>query len=92
MKAITVIYRGSTAPEKGNMIDSSNPDDQDVRADWLLNDIPTAIQVLNNGGATVMPQLKSSSITLQEIMNTYPNAMVDVYGHSLGSMRTICGF
>ncbi|WP_071865835.1 DUF2974 domain-containing protein, partial [Enterococcus caccae] len=55
--------------------------------DWLLNDIPTGIQVANGGGAVAMPQLQSSSETLKNAMELYPNAQVFVYGHSLGSMN-----
>ena len=86
VKEVTVLYRGSTAPSLGNLLDSENPTFWDVRADWLANDIPTALQVLSNGGAAAMPQLQSSAETLQQAMTTYPNALVSVYGHSLGSM------
>ncbi|MDH5041996.1 DUF2974 domain-containing protein [Enterococcus faecalis] len=83
---VTILYRGSTAPDKGNLFDSSNPTYQDVRSDWLENDIPAAMQIMN-GGESAIPQLKSASITLQETMKAYPNALVDIYGHSLGSMN-----
>lgn len=83
---VTVLYRGSTAPDKGNLFDSSNPTYQDVRSDWLGNDIPAAMQIMN-GGESAIPQLKSASTTLQETMKAYPNALVDIYGHSLGSMN-----
>ncbi|MBO1103528.1 DUF2974 domain-containing protein [Enterococcus hirae] len=87
VKEVTVLYRGSTAPSIGNVFDSENPTFWDVRADWIVNDMPTALQVLSNGGAVAMPQLQSSADTLQQAMNTYPNALVSVYGHSLGAMN-----
>ncbi|MBO1103653.1 DUF2974 domain-containing protein, partial [Enterococcus hirae] len=87
VKEVTVLYRGSTAPSLGNVLDSENPTFWDVRTDWIVNDIPTALQVLSNGGAAAMPQLQSSTETLQQAMNTYPNALVSVYGHSLGAMN-----
>lgn len=87
VKEVTVLYRGSTAPSLGNLLDSENPTFWDVRADWAVNDIPTALQVLSNGGAAAMPQLQSSAETLQQAMKTYPHALVSVYGHSLGAMN-----
>ncbi|MBC9708841.1 MAG: DUF2974 domain-containing protein [Enterococcus sp.] len=86
VKEVTVLYRGSTAPSLGNVFDSENPTFWDFRADWVVNDMPTALQVLSNGGAAAMPQLQSSADTLQEAMKTYPNAVISVYGHSLGAM------
>ncbi len=86
VKEVTVLYRGSTAPSVDNLFDPKNPTFWDVRADWVMNDIPTALQILSNGGAATMPQLQSSADTLQKTMRTYPNALVSVYGHSLGAM------
>lgn len=84
---VTVLYRGSTAPTVTNILNPLDPDFKDVRSDWVKNDLPTAIQILNGGAPTVTPQLKSSSETLEEALKLYPNAKINVYGHSLGSMN-----
>ncbi|EBF5850111.1 DUF2974 domain-containing protein [Listeria monocytogenes] len=87
VKELTILYKGSTAPANGNFNVPKHPDYKDVRKDWLSNDIPTAIQITNGGGATVTPQLKTSAETLKQTMKLYPNAQIYVYGHSLGSMN-----
>lgn len=87
VKELTILYKGSTAPSKANIMDTKHPEFKDVRNDWLDNDIPTAIQITNGGGPTVTFQLKSSAETLKQAMRLYPNAQVYVYGHSLGSMN-----
>ncbi|MCO6017041.1 hypothetical protein CKN86_06190 [Carnobacterium divergens] len=46
VKEVTVIYR-----------DSSFELSSDAAKDWLLNDIPTGIQVANGGGAVTCPYL-----------------------------------
>ena len=33
------------------------------------------------------PQLQSSAVTLRETLKKYPNAKIDMYGHSLASMN-----
>ena len=79
--SVTVIYQGS----------------QDA-TDWE-NNIPLALgnlkqhsnsrvlpQILNGSDNMPMPQLTSSAATLNRVLDDYPNAMVDVYGQSLGSM------
>ncbi|HIW89406.1 MAG TPA: DUF2974 domain-containing protein [Candidatus Ligilactobacillus excrementipullorum] len=33
------------------------------------------------------PQMRASAQTLHDVLKSYPNAQVDVYGHSLGSMN-----
>lgn len=81
VKQITILYQGSIGINKILV----NPGD--VWRDWGVNNLPTAVQVINAGGATAMPQLKSAAHTLQETMQMYPNAKVSVYGHSLGSMN-----
>src|SRR5699024_2672876 len=81
VKQITILYQGSIGINKILV----NPGD--VWRDWGVNNFPTAVQVINAGGATAMPQLKSAAHTLQETMQMYPNAKVSVYGHSLGSMN-----
>ncbi|MBO0470163.1 DUF2974 domain-containing protein [Enterococcus sp. DIV0242_7C1] len=86
VQEITVLYRGSTAPSVGNVLNPFHKEHSDVVKDWIHNDVPTAVQILNGGAPVVTPQLQSSAKTLQEAMNLYPNAQVYVYGHSLGSM------
>ncbi|MDT2652414.1 Mbeg1-like protein [Enterococcus hirae] len=81
VKQITILYQGSIGINKILV----NPGD--VWRDWGVNNLPTAVQVINAGGATAMPQLKTAAHTLQETMQMYPNAKVSVYGHSLGSMN-----
>lgn len=67
--------------------------------DWLLNDLPEAVQILLPeslgedaisllGGSKDLPtsQFVTSAQTLNNAMADYPNAMFDIYGHSLGAM------
>lgn len=78
VEEITILYRGSTAPGIG-------ADNEDARKDWLNNDVPMAEKImLGEKGAT--GQLEASSDYLKEMMEKYPNAKINVYGHSLGSM------
>ena len=78
VEEITILYRGSTAPGIG-------ADNEDARKDWLNNDVPMAEKImLGEKGAT--GQLEASSDYLKEIMEKYPNAKINIYGHSLGSM------
>ncbi|OJG55062.1 hypothetical protein RV06_GL002099 [Enterococcus haemoperoxidus] len=67
VKEVTVIYRGSSFELSSDAV-----------KDWLLNDIPTGIQVINGGGAVATPQLQSSAETLKNAMELYPNAQVFV--------------
>lgn len=76
VKEVMVLYRGSS-------FDSS----LDTKLDWQYNNIFTAFQVINGGGAAAMLQLQSSATTLQQTLEAYPNAEFYVYGHSLGSMN-----
>ncbi|WP_088825412.1 hypothetical protein [Listeria goaensis] len=84
VKEVTVLYRGSTAP---NELSWGAPEvNNDFAADWLQNDVPAAAMVLvGKGGGT--PQLKSSANTLKKTLETYPNAKINIYGHSLGGMN-----
>lgn len=76
---ITILYRGSISPGEG----IENP--EEFIKDWGNNDIPTVINSsLGNEGAT--GQLQASSDYLKEMMEKYPNAKINIYGHSLGSM------
>ena len=78
VEEITILYRGSTAPGIG-------ADNGDARKDWLNNDVPMAEKImLGEKGAT--GQLEASSDYLKEMMEKYPNAKINIYGHSLGSM------
>ena len=78
VEEITILYRGSTAPGIG-------ADNEDARKDWLNNDVPMAEKImLGEKGAT--GQLEASSDYLKEMMEKYPNAKINIYGHSLGSM------
>lgn len=93
VKEVTVLYRGSTAPSVDNLFDPKNPTFWDVRADWVMNDIPTALQILSNGGAATMPQLQSSADTLQKNNENLSQCV----GFCLWSFfrcngRTICDF
>ena len=78
VEEIPILYRGSTAPGIG-------ADNEDARKDWLDNDVPMAEKImLGEKGAT--GQLEASSDYLKEMMEKYPNAKINIYGHSLGSM------
>ncbi len=78
VEEITILYKGSTAPGKG-------ADNADAKRDWLDNDAPMAKKIiLGEKGAT--GQLEASSDYLKEMMEKYPNAKINIYGHSLGSM------
>ena len=78
VEEITILYRGSTAPGIG-------ADNEDARKDWLNNDVPMAEKIMSGEkGAT--GQLEASSDYLKEMMEKYPNAKINIYGHSLGSM------
>ncbi|WP_065377670.1 SA1320 family protein [Gemella sanguinis] len=79
VEEITILYRGSTAPTE---IFSNGGD---VLRDWGANDIPMAGKImLGEKGAT--GQLEASSDYLKEMMDKYPNAKINIYAHSLGSM------
>ena len=80
VEEITILYRGSTNPTKIFFGEG-----MDVLRDWGANDIPMAGKIIFGGkGAT--GQLEASSDYLKEMMEKYPNAKVNIYAHSLGSM------
>lgn len=80
VEEITLLYRGSTNPTKIFFGEG-----MDVLRDWGANDIPMAGKIIFGGkGAT--GQLEASSDYLKEMMEKYPNAKVNIYAHSLGSM------
>lgn len=75
---VMVLYRGSSGPGSGK---------PDVRQDWLGNDVPEGLNILQGRQhAGDVPQLRAASKELKSVMARFPNAKVDVYGHSLGSM------
>ena len=80
VEEITILYRGSTNPLK-----VFSGEGMDVLRDWGANDIPMAGKIISGEkGAT--GQLEASSDYLKEMMEKYPNAKVNIYAHSLGSM------
>ena len=80
VEEITILYRGSTNPLK-----VFSGEGMDVLRDWGENDIPMAGKImLGEKGAT--GQLEASSDYLKEMMDKYPNAKINIYAHSLGSM------
>ncbi|MBC2310208.1 hypothetical protein [Listeria booriae] len=74
---VTILYRGSTEPGKGD----------DWVKDWINTDLPIGNQVIGGGQKMPPAQLKSAAQTLDTAMNRYKNATFDIYGHSLGSMN-----
>ena len=87
VKEVTVLFRGSTGPDKL----LSNP--ADVWNDWAENDARLALRTWAQDHPNFTKdqdhstgQLKASSRALKEIMEKYPHAKINIYGHSLGSM------
>ena len=84
VKEITIMYQGSASPS--NLV--TNPGE--FWRDWRDNDAP-AIYNIFKGQATGEPgkapgQWEASAAYLKEMMEKYPNAKINLYGHSLGSM------
>ncbi|WEV67082.1 hypothetical protein OZX72_07505 [Bifidobacterium sp. ESL0769] len=80
---IAVLYRGSSSPLK--LTDDHFA--SDLKQDWIDNDLPEGLNILGSKqSASSVPQLASASKTLKDVIRKYPNAKIDVYGHSLGSM------
>ena len=84
VKEITIMYQGSASPS--NLF--TNPGE--FVKDWIFNDAPALYNILN-GQATGEPgkapgQWEASAAYLKEMMEKYPNAKINLYGHSLGSM------
>ena len=71
---VFVLYEGSKEPGKDGW-----------EVDWKVNDIPMAKNIITNK-KEVTPQLESAAITLNNVLENYPNAKISVYAHSLGSM------
>ncbi|WP_373808735.1 Mbeg1-like protein, partial [Streptococcus ferus] len=86
VEEVTVLFRGSAGPDKVLT--------EDFRNDWLENDLPLALRISAKNHPNYSQnydhssaQLKAASKALKTIMKTYPNAKVNLYGHSLGSMN-----
>ena len=80
VEEITIFYRGSTNPVE---VFSGKADE--VKKDWVDNDGPMAKRILSEDKG-VTGQLEASSDYLKEMMEKYPNAKINIYAHSLGSM------
>ena len=80
VKEITLLYRGSTNP-LGLFTGKAG----EVGRDWIGNNAALRLKMLMNQRG-VTGQLEASADYLKEIMEKYPNAKINIYGHSLGSM------
>ena len=84
VQEVTVLFRGSTGPDH---ILNEAPD---VWNDWAENDFVIGTHILKQNVPSDQDQsteqLKASARALKDIMEKYPNAKINVYGHSLGSM------
>ena len=79
VEEITILYQGSTSPL------NSEAKEGEVSRDWVDNDLKMAQRILS-GDKNATGQLEASSEYLKEMMEKYPNAKVNIYTHSLGSM------
>lgn len=84
VKEITIMYQGSASPS--NLFTNGN----EFWRDWKDNDAPALYNIIK-GQATGEPskapgQWEASAAYLKEMMEKYPNAKINLYGHSLGSM------
>ena len=79
VEEITILYQGSTSPL------NSKAKEGEVSRDWVDNDLKMAKRILS-GDKNATGQLEASSEYLKEMMEKYPNAKVNIYTHSLGSM------
>jgi len=79
IEEITILYQGSTSPL------NSKAKEGEVSRDWVDNDLEMAKRILS-GDKNATGQLEASSEYLKEMMEKYPNAKVNIYTHSLGSM------
>ena len=84
VQEVTVLFRGSTGPDH---ILNEAPD---VWNDWAENDAVIAKRIVMQSNLSdrdqSTEQLKASARALKDIMEKYPNAKINIYGHSLGSM------
>mgnify|MGYP000972827776 CR=1 FL=1 len=79
VEEITILYQGSTSPL------NFKAKEGEVSRDWVDNDLEMAKKILS-GDKNATGQLEASSEYLKEMMEKYPNAKVNIYTHSLGSM------
>ena len=84
VEEVTVLFRGSTGP------DHIFKETADVWNDWAENDFVIGTHILKQNVPSDQDQsteqLKASARVLKDIMEKYPNAKINIYGHSLGSM------
>ena len=84
VQEVTVLFRGSTGP------DHVFKETGDVWNDWAENDLVIGTRILKQSFPSdrdnSTEQLKASARALKDIMEKYPNAKINIYGHSLGSM------
>ena len=84
VQEVTVLFRGSTGP------DHIFKETADVWNDWAENDAVIAKRIMLQKDLSYQDksteQLKASARALKDIMEKYPNAKINIYGHSLGSM------
>lgn len=84
VQELTVLFRGSTGPDH---ILNEAPD---VWNDWAENDAVIAKRIMLQKDLSYQDksteQLKASARALKDVMEKYPNAKINIYGHSLGSM------
>jgi len=84
VQEVTVLFRGSTGPDH---ILNEAPD---VWNDWAENDAVIAKRIVMQSNPSdrdnSTEQLKASARALKDVMKKYPNAKINIYGHSLGSM------
>ena len=84
VEEVTVLFRGSTGP------DHIFKETADVWNDWAENDFVIGTHILKQNVPSDQDQsteqLKASARALKDIMEKYPNAKINIYGHSLGSM------
>ena len=84
VEEVTVLFRGSTGP--GHIFKET----ADVWNDWAENDFVIGTHILKQNVPSDQDQsteqLKASARALKDIMEKYPNAKINIYGHSLGSM------
>ena len=84
VQEVTVLFRGSTGP------DHFWEETADVWNDWAENDAVIAKRIVMQSNPSdrdnSTEQLKASARALKDVMEKYPNAKINIYGHSLGSM------
>ena len=78
------MYQGSASPS--NFFTNA----EEFGRDWVFNDAPEFLNIIKGnltGQSSKAPgQLEASAAYLKEMMEKYPNAKINLYGHSLGSM------